>query len=205
MNNYTFGNYICQLREKKGLSQADLGKILGVSNKAVSKWETGASYPSTEMMLPLAQALGTTIEELYTAVSQSKQPRTKLRIFLDTVFAYSKIWLPIVCGIALLCFVIYLIFGAPEQKLNLAIAAPLASVMVYGISRLMFWLHSKNPMVPSKSIDITEVFFLFVMVIAYSQSALLFITDIPNGFSPLFFAACAEWLALAQSHTKRTK
>ena len=205
MNNYTFGNYICQLREKKGLSQSELGKILGVSNKAVSKWETGASYPSTEMMLPLAQALGTTIEELYTVVSQSKTPPTKLRQFLDTVFAYSKIWLPIVWGIALLCFVIYLICGAPEEKLSLAIATPLASAMEYGITRLMFWLHGKNPMAPSKSIDIAEVFFLFVMVIAYLQSALLFVTDIPNGFSPLFFVSCTMWLALAQSHAKRTK
>lgn len=205
MNNYTFGNYICNLREKKGLSQAELGKILGVSNKAVSKWETGASYPSTEIMLPLAQALGTTIEELYTVVSQSKAPRSKLRIFLDTVFSYSKIWLPIVCGIAFLSYVVYLIFGAPEQKLTLAIAAPLAAILVYGMFRIVFWVHNKNPLASSKSLDIVETFFLCVMGFTYLQALILFVTDIPNGFSPLFFASCSFLLVLARSHAKRTK
>jgi putative transcriptional regulator len=58
MSNYNFGNYICELREKKGLSQSELGKILGVTNKAISKWENGGAYPSSELMLPLAKALG---------------------------------------------------------------------------------------------------------------------------------------------------
>ncbi|MBQ4112817.1 MAG: helix-turn-helix transcriptional regulator, partial [Clostridia bacterium] len=40
-NNYAFGNYITELRKKKKLSQAELGEKLGVSNKAVSKWENG--------------------------------------------------------------------------------------------------------------------------------------------------------------------
>jgi transcriptional regulator with XRE-family HTH domain len=205
MNNYTFGNYICRLREQKGLSQADLGKILGVSNKAVSKWETGASYPSTEMMLPLAQALGTTIEELYTAVNQSKVQPTKLRKFLDTVFVYSKIWLSIACGISLLCFGIYLIFGSPEQKLSLAIAAPLVAVLLYAMFRPAFWFYNKNPLMSSKTLDFFETFFLFAMGYAYLYSILQFATDFPNGFSPLSFAACSFWLVLARSHAKRTK
>ena len=69
MSNYNFGNYICELREKKGLSQSELGKILGVTNKAISKWENGGAYPSAELMLPLAKALGISIEELYSAIS----------------------------------------------------------------------------------------------------------------------------------------
>lgn len=44
MGNYNFGNYICELREKKGLSQSELGAKLGVTNKAVSKWENGVSH-----------------------------------------------------------------------------------------------------------------------------------------------------------------
>ena len=55
MKNYSFGNYICELREKKGLSQSQLGERLGVTNKAVSRWENGSAYPSTELMLPLAK------------------------------------------------------------------------------------------------------------------------------------------------------
>ena len=43
MDAYITGTTIKTLREKKGLTQAELAKILGVSSKAVSKWETGVS------------------------------------------------------------------------------------------------------------------------------------------------------------------
>ena len=72
MKNYSFGNYICELREKKGLTQSQLGAKLGVTNKAVSRWENGGAYPSTELMLPLAKELGVSIEDLYKAVSEEK-------------------------------------------------------------------------------------------------------------------------------------
>ena len=72
--NFNFGNYICELREARHLSQSELGRILGVTNKAVSKWENGAAYPSTELMLPLAQALGVTIEDLYYLTERGYTP-----------------------------------------------------------------------------------------------------------------------------------
>lgn len=43
MNDYHFGNRLLCLREKLGLSQGQLGKLIGVSNKSISKWETGAA------------------------------------------------------------------------------------------------------------------------------------------------------------------
>lgn len=43
MNDYKFGNFIYDLRKRSGISQADLAAILGVTNKAVSKWENGVS------------------------------------------------------------------------------------------------------------------------------------------------------------------
>ena len=43
MNNYVTGAAIKQLREKCGMTQAVLAERIGVSNKAVSKWETGVS------------------------------------------------------------------------------------------------------------------------------------------------------------------
>ncbi len=64
MNDYGFGNFIYELRTAKGLSQSELGKILGVSNKAVSKWETGEAKPRSGKLALLAQTLGVTVEEL---------------------------------------------------------------------------------------------------------------------------------------------
>lgn len=44
MNDYTFGNKILELRTQRNLSQTELAEMLGVTNKAVSKWETGLSF-----------------------------------------------------------------------------------------------------------------------------------------------------------------
>jgi transcriptional regulator with XRE-family HTH domain len=52
-----FANRISELRRNKGLSQKELGDMLGVSNKAVSKWENGESMPKTSTMLKLAEIL----------------------------------------------------------------------------------------------------------------------------------------------------
>ena len=49
MNDYTFGNKIYQLRNQLKLSQSELAKLVGVSNKAVSKWENGKAKPTTNV------------------------------------------------------------------------------------------------------------------------------------------------------------
>ena len=54
MNDYAFGNYLYELRKKAGLSQWDLAQQLGVTNKAVSKWENGKAKPATETLRKLA-------------------------------------------------------------------------------------------------------------------------------------------------------
>jgi len=64
MNDYQFGNFLYEKRTEKGLSQAELGALLGVSNKAVSKWENGAAKPQTEKLLRLAEILDVSVEAL---------------------------------------------------------------------------------------------------------------------------------------------
>ena len=62
--NYEIGNFICQLRNEKGYTQKELGTLLGVTDKAVSKWENGASLPRKDVLRRLAAILGCTQEEL---------------------------------------------------------------------------------------------------------------------------------------------
>lgn len=64
MNTYVTGSTIRQLREKCGMTQSELAKRIGVSNKAVSKWETGKGLPDISLLQPLAQALGASVIEL---------------------------------------------------------------------------------------------------------------------------------------------
>ena len=64
MNDYKFGNFVCLLREKKGMTQAELGTLLGVTAAAVSKWENGSSKPRTDVLFRLAEILEVMPEEL---------------------------------------------------------------------------------------------------------------------------------------------
>ena len=64
MNDYRFGNFVCMLREKKGLTQAEIAQKLGVTPAAVSKWENGSSKPRVEVLFQLADILGVRPEEL---------------------------------------------------------------------------------------------------------------------------------------------
>lgn len=64
MNDYKFGNYIYDLRKKVGISQADLAEVLGVTNKAVSKWENGKAKPKTDILRKMASYFKVPIEKL---------------------------------------------------------------------------------------------------------------------------------------------
>lgn len=64
MNQYVTGAAIRQLRERRGLKQVDLAARLAVSDKAVSKWETGKGYPDITLLEPLSHTLGVSIAEL---------------------------------------------------------------------------------------------------------------------------------------------
>ncbi len=64
MDNYITGTTIRRLREEKGLSQGQLGDIIGVGSKTVSKWETAKGLPDISLIEPLAKALGVSVMEL---------------------------------------------------------------------------------------------------------------------------------------------
>lgn len=57
MNPQTIGNIIREFREDKGLTQMQLAARLNVSDKTVSKWETGGGYPDITQIEPLAKTL----------------------------------------------------------------------------------------------------------------------------------------------------
>lgn len=56
---------IIKRRKELGLTQLELAKILNVSDKVISKWETGRSLPDTSMIMPLCDALKISVDELF--------------------------------------------------------------------------------------------------------------------------------------------
>ena len=67
-----FGTFVAHLRREKGYTQKEMAEKLYISDKAVSKWETGASVPDTAMLIPLAELLGVTVTELLMGEHMSK-------------------------------------------------------------------------------------------------------------------------------------
>ena len=64
MNQEAIGKFIAVCRKEKGLTQMQLAEKLNITNRAVSKWETGKSCPDTSIMLELCDILGITVNEL---------------------------------------------------------------------------------------------------------------------------------------------
>lgn len=64
MNQEAIGKFIAACRKEKGLTQMQLAEKLNLTNRAVSKWETGKSCPDVSIMLELCDILGITVNEL---------------------------------------------------------------------------------------------------------------------------------------------
>lgn len=64
MDSKVFGRFIAETRKEKNMTQADLAEILGVTDKAISRWERGIGFPDINTLEPLANALEMTVLEL---------------------------------------------------------------------------------------------------------------------------------------------
>lgn len=64
MNQEAIGKFISACRKDKGLTQMQLAEKLNITNRAVSKWETGKSVPDASIMLDLCAVLGISVNEL---------------------------------------------------------------------------------------------------------------------------------------------
>lgn len=67
-----FGNFVAEHRKEKGYTQKELAEHLFISDKAISKWETGVSIPDAALWVPLADILGVTVTELLLCQSVEK-------------------------------------------------------------------------------------------------------------------------------------
>lgn len=77
MNQLVTGKFISLKRKEKNLTQAQLAEKLGVSNKTVSKWETGKCMPDYSIVKSLCEELDITVSELMDGeVSEEKSVRT---------------------------------------------------------------------------------------------------------------------------------
>ena len=89
MNNNKIGKFIKTLRKEKGLTQQELGNILYVTDKAVSKWERGLSLPDITILKELAKTLDVDVSEILNG--ERKQQQNNIDILIQEATEQIKI------------------------------------------------------------------------------------------------------------------
>ena len=87
MAKQTFGATISSLRKQKGMTQLDLAQQMGVTDKAVSKWERDLSFPDVASLPKLAEVLDVSVDKLLEVktAAQEQPTRTKVPALVELV------------------------------------------------------------------------------------------------------------------------
>nr|WP_288724101.1 helix-turn-helix transcriptional regulator [uncultured Sellimonas sp.] len=85
MNQLTTGKFLARKRKEKNLTQEQLAEKIGVSNKTISKWETGKCMPDYAVVKSLCEELEITVAELMDgeeAEEKSGVPMMRIRLWI---------------------------------------------------------------------------------------------------------------------------
>ena len=85
MDQIKIGKFIAQRRKKENLTQLQLAEKLGITDKAISKWERGVAMPDTSIMLELCDILGISVNELLSGekINMEQQDPKNQQLLLD--------------------------------------------------------------------------------------------------------------------------
>ena len=144
MDTKKIGKFISENRKRKGLTQEQLGNILGVSNKTISRWENGNYMPDLSLLIPLSETLGISLNELLNGkyITEDKIMETTEKSLKNTI-NYSKNMLvqekrKISIGImifgAFLCFAAFAILDKESSWCCIYSIVGIV-VFVYGLSK----------------------------------------------------------------------
>lgn len=125
MKENTMGTMIAALRKEKGMTQLELAKELGVTDKAVSKWERDLSCPDISSIPKLAQVLGVSVDVLM----QSKAaPREENGSEWSRIIELILKAVPLAMGVALI------VVSILEKDVDLPTIAGFCGFGLFGIS-----------------------------------------------------------------------
>lgn len=95
VDNQKIGEFIAACRKEQNLTQKQLGEKLHVSDKAVSKWEKGRSFPDISLVEPLCESLGINVSELLSGerLEQETYQEKTDEMMMNFVVGGKKIWL----------------------------------------------------------------------------------------------------------------
>lgn len=141
MMNKEFGMKVASLRKERGMTQASLAEKINVSNKAVSRWETGEGYPDITLLLPLAEALEVSADYLLSSEKSvpedgdiEKKAEQKHRKKWNRLTAYNKaslVALAIMAGVIILeVLIMFLCAGTNKLAMWFPFMALIGSAII---------------------------------------------------------------------------
>lgn len=189
-----FATLIYELRKEKGLTQSELGDKLGLTDKAISRWENGESYPETGQLVPLSNIFNITVDELLKGERKVKPEELNNIISKDNKALTTSQALQVIAGLAFLIFGVVAIITLNEigvnYKIYLSIFFPLLAVSIFifiqmGMNKQL--LDNEIDMIKSKSakryiLQISIGVALFILM----PLSLIILDNIVIGF-PIFF------------------
>ncbi|MFU0832508.1 MAG: HTH cro/C1-type domain-containing protein [Oscillospiraceae bacterium] len=104
MKKHTLGNMIATLRKEKGMTQLELAEKMGVTDKAVSKWERDISCPDISSIPKLAQILNVSVDDLMQVKTESKDHSTSNKINEIANIAFKSVALAMGVAVTALSF-----------------------------------------------------------------------------------------------------
>jgi len=125
MKEKTLGAMITELRKEKGMTQLELAGLLGVTDKAVSKWERDLSCPDVNSLPKLAQVLGVTVDDLLRAkATDPSKPKDNWSHILDMILKA----MPLAMGVALI------MLSVLKKDLDLYAVSAMAGIGLFAVS-----------------------------------------------------------------------
>lgn len=139
------GAFIAALRRERGLTQKELAERLAVSDKAVSRWETGKGFPDTGLLPPLAEALGVSVGELLAGGrAEAGREREQTEAVLLEAMAYGRHALQRGVGLLALPVGVALLLS-PLFLASRGDGLWVAGLTVLAADGLLFWLERMEP------------------------------------------------------------
>lgn len=130
------GRFIAQRRKEKHMTQKELADRLGITNKAVSKWETGQGMPDIGVLLDLARLLDVSVEELLQGgadIKEEERTEKDRRTYIEEAAAAALL----LAGLLCVCVQIWYLLN--RQSYRIAYMADWMFFLVNGAAILFIW------------------------------------------------------------------
>lgn len=144
MDQIKIGKFIAECRKDCNMTQSQMAEKLGVSNKSVSRWETGRNMPDVSLFIPLCELLGITVNELIIGERIMKNMEEKTtQVIIDTIDNSNKkinkariiFYIAVLIAETGLCTALSLT-AAPSD----AMAVPLGGLLITAIASVLIGL-----------------------------------------------------------------